>query len=294
MNSLDLWLARSVLVIQYAAALAALAIPLSLSLRVNKFLNFHLASTYIAGGYLAYVGSKLSTDVALAFSFSVLAASIVGGSLSVLLLMLNENIGIETAPADAHLVFSLFLFLAVQALAVAVFGPRTLLAATAEQAGAETLGVARWAVVSFVILGLGCLKLLRNTLFGLRWVAAADNPSLAADQGIPVTRLRRQTAMAAGAATAFAGCLQAWDTGVQPYSNLFLNAVFGLLAGGAFSPLGAAAGCLILATVRQTSFGLNVYRGEEVLIALCLICILVVRPRGLFPTKSRTGDLISE
>jgi branched-subunit amino acid ABC-type transport system permease component len=292
MNFLDIWGSRAASVTLYAALLMSFAIPLSVCLKIGRFLNFHLASAYLVGAYSAYLLGAVKTGLPLAthLSLSIGVSLGLGAITSWILWQANEAIGFDTLSPDIHLVLSFFFYLAMQAGAAAIFGPRTLLAMVGTGA---SIVISQWARLLLLVLIAGMplgLWLLRGTPYGLKWRAIADNPRLALDQGLQVAAVRRRTATLCGATAALAGALQAHDTGIQPYGNIILNATFAALLGGAFSPAAAIVGCFLLALFRQSAFAIDAYRWEDLIISCAILLFLACRPLGLFPHSGRFGD----
>jgi branched-chain amino acid transport system permease protein len=143
-----------------------------------------------------------------------------------------------------------------------------------------------------VVLLLALWLLLEKTKLGLGYRAVAANREAAQVMGIPVGRMFMFGWGIAAALGTLAAALVAEVGGTQDFNLMATILIFGLAAatlGGFDSVPGAAIGGLVLGLVMTFVPGLfTVIKGDLSLVIalLVVLVVLLVRPQGLFGTKT--------
>jgi branched-chain amino acid transport system permease protein len=143
-----------------------------------------------------------------------------------------------------------------------------------------------------VVLLLGLWLLLEKTKLGLGYRAVAANREAAEVMGIPVGRMYMFGWGIAAALGTLAAALVAETAGALDFNSMGAILIFGLAAatlGGFDSVPGAAVGGLVLGLVMAFVPGLfTVIEGDLSLVIalLVVLVVLLVRPQGLFGTKT--------
>ena len=148
----------------------------------------------------------------------------------------------------------------------------------------STFGIV--AIVAALLLYLSLFLALKFTRWGLRTRAVGENPLLASQRGV---ELHRFFAISWGIAVltgGFAGMIQSCDSGLDP--GLFiigLKAFPVVLVGGLDSLAGVIPASLIVALVEILAINYVSPETSEVAPFFVLLCMLLIRPWGLFGTK---------
>lgn len=220
----------------------------------TRFLPFTFGSAYAIGAYAMWSMSRvLPMPVAIAFG------AICGGVLSAVLeRTLFAGIRRRGGSALSMVIASIGVYIVLQNILSMVFGDTTLFArAHVVSPGHLVLG-ARVTTHQLIALitsaSLLCVLLigLRATRLGLRLLAVASDPDLAATLGHNVVAIRMVSSAIAGSLAAVGASVQSIDTGLYPtmgFGALLLalaGAVFGGLKGvGAAACGGIAVGGLV-------------------------------------------------
>ncbi len=141
-------------------------------------------------------------------------------------------------------------------------------------------------VVSSIVLYTGLFFGLKFTRWGLRMRAVGENPLLSSQRGIRLHLYYAISWAIAVFAAGFAGMIQACDSGLEP--NLFvigLKAFPVVLVGGLDSLAGVIPGALIVALAEILAINYISPEVSEAAPFFVLLCMLLVRPWGLFGTK---------
>jgi branched-chain amino acid transport system permease protein len=144
------------------------------------------------------------------------------------------------------------------------------------------------AIVSVMLVALALI--INRTDFGRAMRAVAENPEVAAAQGISVDRTILITMVGASVFGGISGLLFAADSHV---ATAFMGLDYGLkglvvmIVGGVSSPVGAVIAGLLLGVLESVTVAYisSVYR--DVITFGLLFAVLVLRPRGLFMVASR-------
>jgi branched-subunit amino acid ABC-type transport system permease component len=135
--------------------------------------------------------------------------------------------------------------------------------------------------VTMVALGLLDV-LLRSTKLGRVFRAVANDPGLAAAQGVPNDTVAL-FALAAGSALAgLAGLLTALDVHAHPTMgmNALMLAVVAMIVGGSGNVWGIAAGALLVALAREFGVWKVSSQWQDAIVFAILIPFLLFRPHG--------------
>lgn len=151
-------------------------------------------------------------------------------------------------------------------------------------AAISTFGIVT--IVSAVVLYIGLFLCFKFTRWGLRMRAVGEKPLLASQRGIG---LHIYYALSWGIAVftgGFAGMVQACDSGMDPGMVIIgLKAFPVVLVGGLDSLKGVIPGALVVALAEVLSIQYISPQASEVAPFAVLLCMLLVRPWGLFGTK---------
>ena len=152
--------------------------------------------------------------------------------------------------------------------------------------GAEisTFGIAKvlGAIVVFSVL----LISLKFTRWGIRMRAVGENPLLSAQRGIGLHKYYALSWGIAALTGGLAGMIQSCDSGLDPGMFIIgLKAFPVVLVGGLDSLMGIIPGAIIVAAAEIIAINYISPQASEVAPFVVLICMLLVRPWGLFGTK---------
>ncbi|HEU0203974.1 MAG TPA: branched-chain amino acid ABC transporter permease [Burkholderiaceae bacterium] len=271
--------------VAYGMVLFVIAVGLSVTLGLMRFVNLSHGALAMIGGYAA---ALLTREAQWSFWLAVPAAivltAIVGGLLEALVLRhLYRRSELEQVLFTIGLTF--FLIAATNALV----GPQVQLItlppllAQSVDLGFRTLPAQRLLVIGagFVVAAAAAWTVTR-TRFGVWLRAAVDHPDTAGALGIPI-RVVQCASFAAGAALAgLGGILGAELMPLEPYYALkYLMLVLVVVAvGGMGSLYGALAAGLVLGTVDTAS---KYFASEwgSLFFFLAMALLLVWRPNGL-------------
>jgi branched-chain amino acid transport system permease protein len=276
---------------------ALLAIGIVIVFAATRVLNFAQGVFVIAGAYMTY---QLGAQAGLPFVLGVVISMVIAAVLAILTGQLLLKRFSHRASFAAVVVTIGLLFLA-QALVGGLWGddPKNLgdpWGLSTVTVGGVVLPVAKLWIVGIGIVVLGAVFcLLRFSRIGLSMRAAVSDEEAAVSVGIKPRSVSMFAWGVAGASGALAGTLLATGTGgvSTTLSTAALAALPAMVLGGIDSPLGALVGGLIVGLAQQyaamlgptvlSSLGTNF---PDVLPYLLLTVALLVRPQGLFGTKS--------
>lgn len=282
---MDLLLLQTLNGVSYACVLYLVAVGLSLTYGVGRFLNLAHGAFYLLGAYLAL----LLVD-RVSFWGALLAAPAAVALLALVLerLLLRRYAGEHHAVEQMLLTFGLAFVLGD--LMTVLFGGRIRsLQAPDLLAGTIDLGVAAFPVYRLAVIGvgvavaLGLAAVLRGTRAGATIRAAAADAGIAATLGIDTRRVLAATYAAGAALAAFGGVIGApviaTASGLD-FATLILALVV-VVIGGLGSVTATFWGALVVGLV--DSVGRAVLPRYAVFILfLVLALVLVARPQGLF------------
>jgi branched-chain amino acid transport system permease protein len=269
----------------YGMVLFVIAVGLSVTLGLMRFVNLSHGAFAMAGGYCAALLTREAQwSFWLAAPTAIAATAVLGGLLEALVLRhLYRRSELEQVLFTIGLTF--FLIAATNALV----GPEMQLIklppilAQSVDLGFRTLPAQRLLVIGagFVVAGSAAWTVTR-TRFGVWLRAAVDHPDSAATLGIPI-RTVQCASFAAGAALAgLGGILGAELLPLEPYYALkYLVLVLVVVAvGGMGSIPGSLAAAVLLGTVETATKYLASEWGS-LFFFLAMAMLLAWRPQGL-------------
>jgi branched-chain amino acid transport system permease protein len=260
----------------------------SLTLRATELINF-------AQGELVMLGAFFGLSLLLAFNLpfvavfalACLATGLVGIALEQVVL---RPILVRKAPLPNLLIATLGVSVALQALAVIIWGREPIPYPTLFGADAISIGGIRIQVLNLWILGLAIVSMaalqyfFQRTLTGISWRAAALDPSTAALYGVS---RRRNVALTFGLSAALAG-----GAGVLMAPIFFasftlghsvLIKAFAAAAIGGYGIVGTMAGGLVLGVVETVAAGTVSSEYKNIIMYAILLGILMAFFRPSLP-----------
>lgn len=268
-----------------ASVLYLVAVGLSLTYGVGRFLNLAHGGFYLLGAYVA-----VEMKDGLGFWWALLVAPLVVAAVAVALdrVVLARYAGEHHAIEQMLLTFGLAFVLADVMLWK--FGGQTNSLRPPELlAGTVDLGVANFSIYRFAVIGTGLAValmlalVLHRTHAGVVIRTSAADSDIAESLGIDPRRVLAITFAAGAALAGFAGVVGAPVRATMPgldFRTLILALVVVVIGG-----LGSIGGTYLAAVLVGLiqSFGLAWWpRWTEYLVFLLLGAVLVVRPQGLF------------
>lgn len=140
--------------------------------------------------------------------------------------------------------------------------------------------------VAAVLIG-GFLAFFRYSKTGIALRATASDPVTAATLGININFSQRLTWVLSGLVGTVAGVLIASSAGLSPLLAAAALGVFAaIILGGMDSVLGAIVASLIVGWIEALGAGYLGGKSRDILPYVVVLAILVVRPYGIFGTKS--------
>ena len=275
--------------IAYGMLLFLIAVGLSVTMGLMKFVNLAHGAFAMVGGYAAAVLiNSMGWGFFAALVASFIAAAVVGG---VLELSLYRRL-YRSHPLDQVLLSIGLVFVSIASFTY-FFGPSMqpfqlpeALTGQISVAGMEMGRYRLFLIASGVVVLVGLLLLLNKTRFGAMVRAAVDNQRVASGVGIPVQKLFFFTFVMGCGLAGLGGALSLGVLGLEPtfplkYLVLFLMVV---CVGGAGTIIGPFVAALVVGVVDVAG---KYYLPEAgaFLIYVFMVVALLVRPHGLIPRK---------
>lgn len=269
----------------YGMVLFVIAVGLSVTLGLMRFVNLSHGAFAMVGGYIAaLLVREAQWSFWLAVPLAILATGLLGALLEALVLRhLYARSELE------QVLFTIGLTFVLIAATNAIAGPQVQLIplppslAGAVDLGFRTLPAQRLLVIGagFAVAGLAAWVVAR-TRFGVWLRAAVDHSGTASTLGIPI-RLVQCAAFAAGAALAgFGGVLGAELMPLEPYYALkYLVLVLVVVAVGG---MGSIAGSLVAAVLLGVIETASKYLASDwgsLFFFLAMALLLAWRPHGV-------------
>ena len=265
---------------------AMVAVALTLSIGVLRFLNFSIPGLFMIGGMTAWASLRGGLPWWLA-----IAAALLAGSLASLVVERFTWRWMRGAPDFVPLVSSMAFLLLFEHLAVIYWGSelRTLppLFADADwRIAGLVISVPQLAglVASIALIWVLTLVLARTRLGrGLRTIAEDSDTALLL--GVEINHIVPVVFLISGLFAALAGVIFALNyRQVQPFMGemVGLKGISAMIVGGMGSVWGSIAGGLIIGLVEVTSIGYFGADFVDIAVYGLLLLILFVRPTGLF------------
>ncbi len=283
------------------ADLALIAVGLSAVYALVKFPNVSHVQYAAMGAFLTLAGQRLG----LPFPAAALASCILTGALAVLLNTLVFRRLLRAGPAIA-MIGSLAVSMVLIALMLGIAGSRPLrynfeIVAPLTIAGARVSHAQVYSIVAAVVVLGTFAVVLHKTSIGRSMRALASNRALSEATGIDADRITNLISFVSGTLAAIGGTMLAMtsDVHVNLGSDLLLPVFAAAILGGLGSPLGAAAGALLIAVAETVVTNLNfgwlvgkplaflpvTYIGAASFIFL--LAALLIKPYGLFDREVR-------
>jgi branched-chain amino acid transport system permease protein len=277
--------------ISTGAIYAAVALALVLIWRATRIVNFAqggmlMITTFIASAVIGSSGSYW-----LGFAVALVCGLVLGALVERVLMR-----RVEGGPPLNAVIVALGLLILLEAGAGMIWGntPRSFPPAFSirgYKVGATTLLFSpndTFTVLVVIAVAAGLALLFRYTALGLRMRAAALAPEVARLLGVRVGRMFTLGWALAAFVGSLAGLLVAPSVFVGPnqFDPILIFGFTAAVLGGLDSPPGAVVGGILLGLVLSYVSG---YEGASLvtLAALVvLIAVLMIRPRGLFSTRS--------
>lgn len=268
---------------------ALIALSFVLIYKGTGVVNFAVGEVMMLGAYLYYAG-------AVTFGLPPVAAFIASLALIALLAILIERAVLRPLsgqPAVAILMATIGMASIVHGGVEAVWGgdtyqPPTLLPRTPIVIGdilipGTVLG--NFAVAA-VLIG-GFLAFFRYSSTGIALRATASDPVTAATLGVNINFAQRLTWVLSGLVGTVAGVLIASSAGLSPLLAAAALSVFAaIILGGMDSVLGAIVASLVIGWVEAVAAGYLGGKSRDIVPYVVVLAILVVKPYGLFGTRS--------
>lgn len=269
----------------YGMVLFVVAVGLSVTLGLMRFVNLSHGAFAMVGGYCAaFLTRQAQWNFWLAVPVALLATGLLGAVLeAVVLRHLYRRKELE------QVLFTIGLSFVLIATTNAIAGPQVQLIALPQSlAGSIDLGFRTLPTQRLLVIGAGlavavaCAWTISRTRFGVWLRAAVDHSATASTLGIPI-RLVQCASFAAGAALAgLGGILGAELMPLEPYYAIkYLVLVLVVVAvGGMGSVPGSLAAAVLLGLIETASKYLASDWGS-LFFFLAMAALLAWRPNGL-------------
>ena len=283
------FLEYSLLGLLSGGVMSLIALSFVLIYKGTGVVNFAVGEVMMLGAYLYYAGAVtfgLAPWLAFALSLFIIA----------LLAILIERAVLRPLsgqPAVAVLMATIGLASIVHGGVEAVWGgdtysPPTLLPRTPLMMGEILIPgtvLGNFAVAALLIAGF--LAFFRYSKTGVALRATASDPVTAATLGININYAQRLTWILSALVGTVAGVLIASSAGLSPLLAAAALSVFAaIILGGMDSILGAILASLVIGWVEAVASGYLGGKTRDVVPYVVVLAILVVRPHGLFGTRT--------
>lgn len=271
---------------------ALIALGIALIFGIMQLVNFAHGELILVSAYALVVIGSVSWPV------MVLAALATGAVVA----MGMERAAfrpVRGAPPATLLVTSFAVSYFLQNLAIVVFGAHARSVSTPSwitmsfEVGSLRIPVLNLVTIAVTAIAIAVLvTFLRRSTLGLHMRAAADDFEMARLLGVDANKVIAAAFAISGILAGFAAILFVAQVGVvTPMIGVtpFAIGVVAIVLGGMGSLPGAAVGGFllgVLTTVIQTSLPVDAQGFRDAILFAGVIVILVVRPRGIFPTRS--------
>jgi branched-chain amino acid transport system permease protein len=283
------FLEYSLLGILSGGVMALIALSFVLVYKGTGVVNFAVGEVMMLGAYLYYAG-------AVTFKLPPWLAFIGALVLIGLLAIAIERVVLRPLsgqPAVAVLMATIGMASIVHGGVEAVWGgdtysPPTLLPRTPVNMGEILIPgtvLGNFAVAAALILGF--LAFFRYSRTGIALRATASDPVTAATLGINIYFAQRLTWLLSGLVGTVAGVLIASSAGLSPLlASAALGVFAAIILGGMDSVLGAIVASLAIGWVEAVAAGYLGGKSRDVVPYVVVLAILVVKPYGLFGTRT--------
>jgi len=269
--------------------MALIALSFVLVYKGTGVVNFAVGEVMMLGAYLYYAGAVtfgLPPWIAFVGSLAVIG---------VLAILIERAVlrPLSGQPAISVLMATIGISSVIHGGVEAAWGgdtyqPPTLLPRTPLNIGdifipGTSLG--NFAVAGLLILGF--LAFFRYSRAGVALRATASDPVTAATLGININFSQRLTWILSGLVGTVAGVLIASSAGLSPMLSAAALGVFAaIILGGMDSVLGAIVASLIIGWIEAVAAGYLGGKSRDLVPYIVVLAILVVKPYGLFGTRT--------
>ena len=283
------FLEYSLLGLLSGGVMSLIALSFVLIYKGTGVVNFAVGEVMMLGAYLYYAGAVtfgLAPWLAFALSLFIIALLAIVIERAVLRPLSGQ-------PAVAVLMATIGLASIVHGGVEAVWGgdtysPPTLLPRTPLMMGEILIPgtvLGNFAVAALLIAGF--LAFFRYSKTGVALRATASDPVTAATLGININYAQRLTWILSALVGTVAGVLIASSAGLSPLLAAAALSVFAaIILGGMDSILGAILASLVIGWVEAVASGYLGGKTRDVVPYVVVLAILVVRPHGLFGTRT--------
>lgn len=278
---------------------ALAASGLCLSFAMLKILNFAHGHMMMLGAYM-YLLFALDMEQPL-FVASVLAASAMAlvGALTLIVFVAPF---VRFSPL-LPFVTTLALASMIEALVSMLFGVNVRSLSTGDElaswefAGVFVTPIQILIIVSAVAVLTAMALVIHGTGIGRRVRALAENSHASQTLGIRARRINFGVFIIGTVLAAYAGVLVGYETNLQPtMGNAYtIKAFAAMILGGLGSVWGTVIGAYILGLVENMAIGLD-FGGyslpagyKDAFAFVIILCVLLVRPQGLFGSRARSA-----
>lgn len=269
--------------------IALIALSFVLVYKGTGVVNFAVGEVMMLGAYLYYAGAvTFKLPPWAAFALALCAIALLAAAIERVVLR-----PLAGQPAVAVLMATIGLASILHGGVEALWGgdtytPPTLLPRTPLQLGEVLIPgtvLGNFAVAALLILG--CLAFFRYSSTGIALRATASDPVTASTLGIDIRFAQRLTWILSGLVGTVAGVLIASSAGLSPLLAAAALAVFAaIILGGMDSILGAIVASLILGWIEALAAGYLGGKSRDIVPYAVVLAILVLKPHGLFGTRS--------
>jgi branched-chain amino acid transport system permease protein len=283
------FLEYSLLGILSGGVTALIALSFVLVYKGTGVVNFAVGEVMMLGAYLYYAG-------AVTFQLPPWLAFVAALVLIGLLAIAIERVVLRPLsgqPAVAVLMATIGMASIVHGGVEAVWGgdtysPPTLLPRTPVNMGEILIPgtvLGNFAVAAALILAF--LAFFRYSRTGIALRATASDPVTAATLGINIHYAQRLTWLLSGLVGTVAGVLIASSAGLSPLlASAALGVFAAIILGGMDSILGAIVASLVIGWIEAVAAGYLGGKSRDVVPYVVVLAILVVKPYGLFGTRT--------
>jgi urea transport system permease protein len=281
--------------ISLGSVLLLIALGLTLTFGQMGVINMAHGEFLMAGAYTAFVVQQVLGSVGLSLLVALPLAFLVGGLLGVLLEVTLIS-RLYHRPLDTLLV-TWGVSLVLQQLARDVFGAPAVevRAPSWLQGNVEVLGTpfttGRLFIVTLAVTAVAVLSaVLRFSALGRRIRAVVQSRGLAETSGIDSRRTDRVTFFIGSGLAGVAGVALTLIASTQPYmgQTYIVDAFLVVVAGGVGQVRGAVLAAFGLGVLQAVFAYSQSVSTAKVLLLLCVIAFLQLRPQGLFSVRSRS------
>lgn len=269
--------------------MALIALSFVLVYKGTGVVNFAVGEVMMLGAYLYYAATvTFGLPPWVAFAGSLVSIGVLAVVIELVVLR-----PLSGQPAISVLMATIGISSVIHGGVEATWGgdtyqPPTLLPRTPLMMGDILIpgtALGNFAVAGLLILGF--IAFFRYSRAGIALRATASDPVTAATLGININFSQRLTWILSGLVGTVAGVLIASSAGLSPLlASAALSVFAAIILGGMDSVLGAIVASLIIGCVEALGAGYLGGKSRDVIPYVVVLAILVVKPYGLFGTRT--------